>query len=99
MVIKEIAMDITAAEFKAKCLKLMDEVAKTKQPITITKRGKPIAQLVPTTTHKPPAFGCMKGTVLFEGDIVSPLDEEWSAVSGEEDELYASHAPEHKESA
>jgi prevent-host-death family protein len=89
-------MEITAAEFKAKCLKLMDEVAKTKQPITITKRGKPIAQLVPTSASKPPVFGCMKGTVLFEGDIISPLDEEWSAVSGDEDELYGPLEPRHK---
>jgi prevent-host-death family protein len=40
-------MDIPAAVFKAECLKLMDEVARTGQPVVITKHGKPVAQLVP----------------------------------------------------
>ena len=40
-------MEISAAEFKAKCLKLMDEIARTRKPIVITKRGKPVARIVP----------------------------------------------------
>ena len=40
-------MEINAAEFKAKCLKLLDEVAATHEPLVITKRGKPVAKLVP----------------------------------------------------
>ncbi len=38
---------IPAGEFKAKCLKLMDEVQQTGQEVIITKRGKPVARLVP----------------------------------------------------
>ena len=38
---------MTAAEFKAKCLKIMDEVAETGEPVIVTKRGKPVARLVP----------------------------------------------------
>jgi prevent-host-death family protein len=41
---------IKASEFKAKCLALMDEVARTGAAIVITKNGKPVAELVPQTS-------------------------------------------------
>ena len=69
---------IGAGEFKAKCLQLLDEVASSRKPCVITKFGRPVAQLVPM----PPAVklrGAMEGTVLYEGDIVSPLENEWEA--------------------
>jgi prevent-host-death family protein len=81
-------MEISAAEFKAKCLKLMDKVAKTRESITITKRGKPIAKLVPVESETRSLFGYMKGTVTILGDIVSPINEKWSAIAGDEDEFY-----------
>lgn len=82
-------MEIAAAEFKAKCLKLMDEIAKTRKPITITKRGKPVAKLVPVDPEpRKPLFGCMAGTVKFEGDILAPLDVEWESVAETEPNLY-----------
>jgi len=73
---------IPAGEFKAKCLKLMDEVEKTGEEFVITKRGKPVAKLVPaiggSERRKPFKFGCMKGTVTILGDIVEPaLDPGW----------------------
>lgn len=82
-------MKISAAEFKAKCLRLMDEVAKTHEPVVITKRGKAVAQLVPMQDKPQRLFGCMSGTVTFAGDIMVPLDVEWAAETGEEDYLYA----------
>jgi prevent-host-death family protein len=70
---------ITAAEFKAKCLRLMDEVSKRRTPLVITKRGKPIAKLVPVEAEPIDPFGCMAGTVKILGDITSPIDEnEWT---------------------
>jgi len=82
-------MEISAAEFKARCLKLMDEVAKTRKPIVITKRGKPVAKLVPADREsRKPLFGCMAGTVTFEGDIMAPLDVEWEAEAETEPNLY-----------
>lgn len=78
-------MEIKAGEFKAKCLKLMDEVARTGEPVVITKRGKPVAKLVAVEPEpRKPLFGYMAGTVLFEGDIVSPIDVEWEAAVGTE---------------
>ena len=69
---------IGAGEFKAKCLQLLDEVAASRKPLVITKFGRPVAQVVPM----PPAIrlrGALKGTVLSEGDIVSPLENVWEA--------------------
>ncbi|HEV2443790.1 MAG TPA: type II toxin-antitoxin system prevent-host-death family antitoxin [Steroidobacteraceae bacterium] len=81
-------MDIPAAQFKAECLKLMDEVEKTRQPIVITKHGRPVAQLAPVPADADSLFGYMKGTVRTNGDVMAPLDVEWSALSGDEDHLY-----------
>lgn len=88
-------MNINAAEFKAKCLKLIDEVAITHQPLVITKRGKPVARVVPIEDESPPPslFGYMKGTGEIVGDIVDVPSEPWAVETGEEDHLYAPTAP------
>jgi len=76
-------MKITAAKFKAECLKLMDQVASKHSEIVITKRGKPVARLVAAGNAKTNAqvgvFGWMKGSVEVLGDITESLDEKWSA--------------------
>ena len=82
-------MNIPAAIFKAECLRLMDEVARTGQPVVITKHGRPVAQLAPIPAQSRSLFGYMKNTLKIKGDIVAPVDEEWSAVSGAEDHLFA----------
>jgi len=71
---------IAAGEFKAKCLKLLDEVAQTGEGLIITKRGKPVARLVPMPATEDP-FGAMAGSVLRSNDIVSPIGEDWNASS------------------
>ena len=70
---------IKAGEFKSKCLKIMDKVKKTKRRIIITKRNKPVAQLLPIEEKAVAAYGCMKGTIEILGDIISPIDEVWDA--------------------
>ena len=70
---------IQAGKFKARCLKLMDKVYRTKKRIVITKRNKPIAQLVPIEEEKASLFGKMKGSVHILGDILEPIDEIWDA--------------------
>jgi len=67
---------IAAGEFKAKCLKLLDEVAETRKPIVITKFGKPVAKLVPMKVERFQLRGAMRGSVIWEGDIISPLGED-----------------------
>jgi len=68
-----------ASEFKAKCLKLMDEVAESGEIIVITKNGEPIAQLGPARKPAQSLFGAHKGMITIKGDIVSPIDVEWEA--------------------
>ncbi len=70
---------VKASEFKAKCLKIMDEVAATGEPVVITKRGVPVAQLVPAVRKPETLFGALKGSILYMGDIISPIDVEWNA--------------------
>ena len=70
---------LAAGEFKAKCLKLLDDVAATGQPLTITKRGRPVAQLVPMPAERA-LFGAMRGSVLTQQDIIAPIDDgAWEA--------------------
>jgi prevent-host-death family protein len=71
---------IPAGEFKAKCLKLLDEVAEKRETLVITKRGKPVAELKPIQAEREPFVGSMKGTVEILGDIISPIDVEWEAM-------------------
>ena len=70
---------IPAGEFKAKCLKVIDEVQRLRMPVIITKRGKPVAKLVPLDEHAESFIGSMKGTMEIIGDIVAPIDEKWEA--------------------
>lgn len=71
---------IPAGEFKAKCLGLLDEVQRQRKEIVITKRGKPVARLVPVKNERPESFiGSMQGTMEIVGDIISPVDEKWDA--------------------
>jgi prevent-host-death family protein len=70
---------IKASEFKAKCLALMDEVARTGERIVITKNGEPVAELVPHKKKRSP-LGIWKGQVEIIGDIMSPIDVEWDAM-------------------
>lgn len=81
-------MDIPAARFKAECLKLMDQVAKTRNPIIITKHGRPVAQLAPVPAEPDSLFGYMRDTLRNTGDVLAPIDVQWSALSGDEDHLY-----------
>jgi len=69
------AKTMAAGEFKAKCLSVMDEVRDRRTPVTITKNGKPVAQLVPIVdTEQPdPIFGFMRGRMKIVGDITAPI--------------------------
>jgi prevent-host-death family protein len=66
-----VSRTIKAAEFKQTCLALMDDVARMGETIVITKRGKPIAKLVPVDTARPQALGCLKGLLVIEDEDFS----------------------------
>ena len=69
------------AEFRARCSKVMEEVRISREPIIITKRGKPVAKLVPVGGRNEGVFGCLKGVMEIVGDIESPAvpPEDWEA--------------------
>jgi len=69
--------EIAISEFKAKCLSLLEEVDKTKIPLRVTKRGKAIADVVPTAvdTEERDWLGSMSNRIEIVGDIVSPVIE------------------------
>lgn len=83
-------MQIPAAEFKANCLKIMDEVEKTHDPVVITKRGRPVAKLVPVErpgTKRKPLFGYMADEATILGDVVNMPKTIWEADAGREPNL------------
>ncbi|OHV85074.1 type II toxin-antitoxin system Phd/YefM family antitoxin [Rhizobium sp. LCM 4573] len=79
------AKTVAAAEFKATCLRLIDEINEDGEPITITKRGKPVAVLAPVAEkagEKKGIVGVMKGSVLRYDDPFAPAIDpsEWEAL-------------------
>jgi prevent-host-death family protein len=66
-------------DFKMHALRVLGEVAETREPVIVTKRGKPLAEIIPVAEKKP-SPGKLAETLVFEDDIVSPLGEEiWNA--------------------
>ena len=68
-------MEINAAEFRANCFKILDQVKITHKEVVITKRGKPIAKLVDFARQdeKDPLLGSMEGLVETIGDLTKPV--------------------------
>ena len=62
-----------AGEFKARCLRVMEEVKKYRTPVVITKKGRPVAKLVPPDAPATDVFGCMAGSARIVGDIEAPV--------------------------
>ena len=81
---------INTSEFEARCLSLIDEVAETGAPITITKDGQPVSRLIPwPATGSPrrgPPFpspiGAGRDLIVSYGDLITPVDEHWEAERG-----------------
>jgi prevent-host-death family protein len=78
MVMKTMA----AGEFKAKCLKVMDRVKATREPVVITKKGQPVAKLVPADPIAKDSLGSLVGIIEIVGDIESPVEppEAWEVL-------------------
>ncbi len=67
--------EIAISEFKAKCLSILDRVQKTKEPIRITRHGKPVAEVIPAAhiVDRAAWIGSLKGKIKILGDIVSSV--------------------------
>ena len=74
IVILMVMHDVSISEFKAKCLGLIEQVHKTRQPLRITRHGRPVAEVIPAGPDRKRKFlGDMVGTAQIVGDIVSPI--------------------------
>jgi prevent-host-death family protein len=73
---------IPAGEFKARCLRIMDEVRTKRVSVLITKKGRPVAKLVPADEDSDEVFGRLKGILEITGDVESPVvaPEDWKAL-------------------
>ena len=72
---KKPIQEIAISKFKAKCLSLLEEVSKTKTPLRVTRRGKPIADVIPASSEAEERswIGSLSDSVDIVGDIVSPV--------------------------
>jgi len=67
---------VAASTFKARCLALLDRVAETGEPLIVTKRGRPVARVVPARLTEPTS---LRGSVTVRSDIVAPILDTWDA--------------------
>ena len=81
------ARTVKASELRSNLFALLDEIEQAETSVVITKRGRPVADLVPHKTKKQnkakkkrKLFGCLKGRIEILGDIISPIDVEWEAL-------------------
>jgi prevent-host-death family protein len=74
---KKSIQEVAISEFKAKCLALLEEVDKTKISLRVTKRGRPIAEVIPTSPNMEERnwLGSMSDSMEITGDVVSPVIE------------------------
>jgi antitoxin VapB len=73
-------MTITTNDLPEALQAILLELQRTNTPLTVIHEGKPIAIITPAQSRKPrPAAGCMKGRGEILGDIVSPIEQPWSA--------------------
>lgn len=71
---------IPVSQLKARCSEVLDRVERHKQSLIVTRRGRPIARLVPFENDaSPELYGSLRGTVRFHGDVIEPIDVEWEA--------------------
>jgi prevent-host-death family protein len=70
----------SVSDFKAHCSKVIEEVSKRRRPVVITKRGRPVAMLLPVPAReRRTLFGFAPGFVKIHGDILEPIDADWEA--------------------
>ncbi|HPQ26193.1 MAG TPA: type II toxin-antitoxin system Phd/YefM family antitoxin [Gammaproteobacteria bacterium] len=68
---------IMASEFKAKCLKIMDDVAASGEEVVVTKNGVPVGKFVPYTRKPNTLRGLHAGLVRVSDDLIAPSGEAW----------------------
>ena len=69
-----------AGLFKTHCLAVMDEVQTKRQPVVITKHGRPVAKLVPVDKNTDDIYNFLRGMGAVTGDVISPAIEDWGTL-------------------
>jgi prevent-host-death family protein len=76
---REYMKQMPAGQFKSQCLAIMDQVQRSREPVLITKRGKPVAKLVPVGNKGDDIFGFLEGKGRIVGDLLDTTPvEDWS---------------------
>jgi prevent-host-death family protein len=71
---------VSASELKARCSEVIERVSTELRSITITKRGRPVARIVPIETHEAKSLvGYARGRLRVTGDLLEPIDVDWEA--------------------
>ena len=69
--------EISTSQLKVHCSNVVSEVARTRSPVTVTRRGRPVARIVPLDDEPVSLFGALRGSVVVNGDLLEPIDVEW----------------------
>jgi prevent-host-death family protein len=80
MIRSEEMKTMAAGSFKAHCLAVMDEVQAKRETVVITKRGKPVAKLVPAGEDTDEIYGFFRGKGTITGDVIAPAIEDWGSL-------------------
>ena len=70
---------VPATEFKTHCLALLEEVRETRQPLLVTRHGRPLVEIWPYARKDAAQTNPLKGSILYQSDLISPIDEKWDS--------------------
>jgi prevent-host-death family protein len=70
---------VPATQFKAHCLAMIEEVRETRQPLLVTRHGRPVVEISPYVPKNTARLNPLKGSILFQDDLISPMDEQWDS--------------------
>jgi prevent-host-death family protein len=72
---------VSATEFKRHCLALLEEVRQTRQSLLVTRHGKPVAEISAYIPRERDSTNPLKGSILYQGDLVAPIEENWDGTT------------------
>jgi len=71
---------VPATEFKSRCLALLEEVRETRQPLLVTRHGKPVVEISPYVLKNDSLVNPLKNSIVSQNDLISPLEEKWDSI-------------------
>jgi prevent-host-death family protein len=71
---------VPATEFKSRCLALLEEVRETRQPLVVTRHGKPVVEISPYALKDDALVNPLKNSIVLQNDLISPLEERWDSI-------------------